>query len=55
MINGSKKCKEKWTRVNTSNVNEKSVISSKDIYENTLKMLVDEDGEYRITGKTIRS
>ena len=49
------KCKGKWTRVNTKNSNEKSIIDyaicSKTLSKDIMKVLIDDQETYKIKGK----
>ena len=55
ILNKHAKCEGKWTRVNTKNCNEKSVIDyaicSKTLSKNIIKVLIDDQETYKIKGK----
>ena len=61
IVNKTSKCKGKWTRVNTKNDNEKSILdyvmTNESIYDDIIEMKVDEEKLYRLTnykGKEIK-
>ena len=53
IVNNTEKCQGKWTRINTKNENEKSVIDfmiyCQRMYENVKEMTIDEKKEYVLT------
>ena len=53
ILNKTKKCKGKWTRVNTQNEKERSILdyvmTNESIYEDIVEMKVDEEKIYRLT------
>ena len=53
IINKTEKCKGKWTRVNTQNEKEKSILdyvmTNESIYEDVVEMKIDEEKIYRLT------
>ena len=53
IVNKTKKCKGKWTRVNTKNNKEKSildyVITNQSTYDDIIEMKIDEEKLYRLT------
>ena len=61
IINKTTKCKGKWTRVNTKNENEKSILdyvmTNESVYDDIIEMKIDEEKLYRLTkykGKEIK-
>ena len=55
ILNKHVKYEEKWTRVNTKNSNEKSIIyaiCSKTLSKDIVKVLTDDQETYKIKGKT---
>ena len=61
IVNKTLKCKGKWTRVNTKNDNEKSILdyvmTNESVYDDIIEMKVDEEKLYRLTkykGKEIK-
>ena len=61
IVNKSIKCKGKWTRVNTKNCNEKSILdyvmTNQSVYDDIIEMIIDEEKLYRLTkykGKEIK-
>ena len=58
MINETKKCKGKYTRINTANPTEKSidyVICSDNIAPNITEMEIDEAEKYKLMGKNLQT
>ena len=55
ILNKHAKCEGKWTRVNTKNSNEKSIIDyaicSKTLSKDIMKVLIDDKETYKIKGK----
>ena len=53
IVNKSIKCKGKWTRVNTKNCNEKSILdyvmTNQSVYDDIIEMIIDEEKLYRLT------
>ena len=56
ILNKSPKCKSKWTRVNTKNENEKSIIDyalcTQALYTNINTIIIDEEENYKLNGKS---
>ena len=56
ILNKSPKCKGKWTRINTKNENEKSIIdytlSTQALYTNINAIIIDEEENYKLNGKS---
>ena len=55
-LNKSPKCKGKWTRVNTKNENEESIIDyalcTQALYTNIKAIIIDEEENYKLNGKS---
>ena len=55
MVNDTEKCEGMWTRINTKNENEKSVldyvICSESMFNSVVNMKIDEKGDYKPRGK----
>ena len=55
VLNKTDKCQGTWTRVNTKNEKEKSVIdyiiTTNEMYDNVKDMIIDEEGCYKVKGK----
>ena len=53
IINKTPKCKVKWTRVNTKNDSEKSILdyvmTNESVYDDIIEMKIDEEKLYRLT------
>ena len=53
IVNKTEKCKGKWTRVNTQNEKERSILdyvmTNESIYEDIIEMKIDEEKIYRLT------
>jgi len=53
IVNKTIKCEGKWTRVNTKNVNEKSILdyvfTNINLYEDIINMKIDEDRLHKLT------
>ena len=53
IVNKTEKCKGKWTRVNTKNEKEKSILdyamTNESIYDDIIEMKIDEEKLYRLT------
>ena len=56
ILNKSPKCKGKWTRVNTKNENEKSIIDyalcTQALYANLNTITIDEEENYKLNGRS---
>ena len=54
ILNKSPKCKGKWTRINTKNENEKSIIDdapcTQALYTNLNTITIDEEENYKLNG-----
>ena len=61
IVNKTLKCKGKWTRINTKNIEEKSILdyvmTNQSVYDDIIEMKIDEEKLYRLTkykGKEIK-
>ena len=61
IVNKTPKCKGKWTRINTKNIEEKSILdyvmTNQSVYDDIIEMKIDEEKLYRLTkykGKEIK-
>ena len=61
IVNKTSKCKGKWTRINTKNDKEKSILdyvmTNQSVYDDIIEMTIDEEKLYRLTkykGKEIK-